>query len=397
MRIAIVGGRLQGLEAVYLAKKAGMQVVLIDKNENIPARNLADIFHCLNALDTEKLTLALKDVEVVVPALENKEVLDHLKKITELLAVPFAYDQAAYELSASKSRSDQLFLELDIPAPAYYPHCKFPLLAKPSEASGSEGVVCLANRYELEELFKKENIEPGSWIIQEYLEGPSYSLEIIGYNGEYLPLQVTDLQMDADYDCKRVLAPSELTAVQQSQFALISEKIAAALNLKGIMDVEVILHEEQLKVLEIDARLPSQTPTAVYHSSGVNILDLLVKAFALQKLPESPVLKKEKFAIFEHVKISDSTLEVCGEHIVSVAGPLSHKYNFFGADEALTNYSPGSENWMATLIITGNDREDAFNKRDKVISGIMEEHKISEYLDPIPIAQFPKLQKGAGN
>ena len=55
----------------------------------------------------------------------------------------------------------------------------------------------------------------------------------------------------------------------------ISVKIAELIELKGIMDVEVIDDEGILKVLEIDARIPSQTPTVVYHSTGVNLLEEL--------------------------------------------------------------------------------------------------------------------------
>jgi len=43
MQTVVVGGRLQGLEAVYLAKKAGWQVKLIDKSKNLPALNLAEL------------------------------------------------------------------------------------------------------------------------------------------------------------------------------------------------------------------------------------------------------------------------------------------------------------------------------------------------------------------
>jgi len=42
MRVAIIGGRLQGLEAVYLAKKAGWQTLLVDKEAAVPAAGLCD-------------------------------------------------------------------------------------------------------------------------------------------------------------------------------------------------------------------------------------------------------------------------------------------------------------------------------------------------------------------
>lgn len=43
-RVAIIGGKLQGLEAVYLASKAGMDTVVIDKRNDVPAKNLCGRF-----------------------------------------------------------------------------------------------------------------------------------------------------------------------------------------------------------------------------------------------------------------------------------------------------------------------------------------------------------------
>ncbi len=40
MLIGIVGGRLQGMEAVYLAKKAGFETLVIDRKEDAPATSI---------------------------------------------------------------------------------------------------------------------------------------------------------------------------------------------------------------------------------------------------------------------------------------------------------------------------------------------------------------------
>ena len=50
MKIAIIGGKLQGTEAVYLAKKAGFETILIDRDAQVPASGLADRFVCGDAV-----------------------------------------------------------------------------------------------------------------------------------------------------------------------------------------------------------------------------------------------------------------------------------------------------------------------------------------------------------
>ncbi len=375
MRVAIIGGRLQGLEAVYLAKKAGWQTLLIDKEQNVPAAGLCDRFLCLDATDQNQMQAALdQDIDLIIPALENRKVLDSLTTLSALTGVPLAFDPAAYDLSSSKLKSDRFFAELNLPQPLPWPEGTFPYIAKPSAASGSEDVKLLKSEAELQRFLNETAATPDQWVIQEYIEGPSYSIEVIGDGKRFIPLQVTDLYMDEQYDCERVVAPSSLDAKQQQDFADLAVTLASTMGLLGIMDLEVILHDQQLKLLEIDARLPSQTPTAVYHSSGVNMLELLAVVFTGGLLQAPPSLPAHpQAAIFEHLVVKPDYLQTAGEHVIASAGPLTHASGFFGADEALTNYEPGLKSWVATLIITAQNREAAFAKRDEVMARITRE------------------------
>ncbi|HED24005.1 MAG TPA: 3-methylornithine--L-lysine ligase PylC, partial [Firmicutes bacterium] len=308
-------------------------------------------------------------------------VLAELQKVAEEIEIPFAFDLPAYDVTSSKIVSDRLFAAMNIPAPRPWPDCRFPVVVKPPAASGSEGVIKIDSPAAWA-AFKKEH--GGQWVVQEYLAGPSYSIEIICAGELCHPLQVTGLEMDDLYDCKRVLAPADLPAVQQQQFAGIAVAIARRLNLTGIMDVEVILHQNQLKVLEIDARLPSQTPTVVYQSLGINMLELLARCF-LGGLPaDIRPQHEERAVIFEHVVVTPGRIAVSGEHAVAEAGPLKFQEDFFGADEALTNYHPGRNSWMATLITSASGREEVLAKRNAVIERIRKDLHIADYSDPGP-------------
>ena len=73
-KIVIIGGKLQGLEAVYLALKAGVETILIDKREATPASALCDRFICADVLEkAPELIAELKSADLVLPALENKK------------------------------------------------------------------------------------------------------------------------------------------------------------------------------------------------------------------------------------------------------------------------------------------------------------------------------------
>ena len=88
-----------------------------------------------------------------------------------------------------------------LPCPRYYPDGDFPYIVKPSAMSGSEGVAKIQNKEEMDAFLQSHEGE--EWIAQEFLDGPSFSLEVIGTPGDYKTYHVTELLMDPAYDCKR--------------------------------------------------------------------------------------------------------------------------------------------------------------------------------------------------
>ena len=381
MRVAVIGGNLQGVEATYLAKKAGWEVMVIDRKPAVPATGLCDQFIQQNICRAQNFERLLKGIDLIFPALENETTLRFLNDFAHTSGFPLAFDYSAYQTSSSKLKSDRLFAQNGVPAPRTWPACSFPVVAKPSVGSGSLGVKIFDKESDLK---KHLSSAEHPWVIQEYVQGPSYSIEIIGRPPKYTALQVTDLDMDAGYDCKRVLAPSDLSKKLKSEFENISIKLANALLLNGLMDVEVIHHENSLKVLEIDARFPSQTHTAVYWSTGLNMFEMLANLFLNKdgKMENEPA--EENGVIYEHINVSPHLIEVSGEHIMSGTDYLHLEQDFFGADEAITNYATGRENWIATLIVSDTDRQAAWEKRNKVIAEMKKHFKIDNVLDPVP-------------
>jgi pyrrolysine biosynthesis protein PylC len=392
MRVAIAGGALQGLELTYLARKAGLETLLLDRRDDTPASGICDRSIVADLTDDQALDQALDSVDLVVPATEDEEALRSLTAWCIRNRMPLALDPHAYAITSSKRRSNGLFRELDIPSPAPWPDCAYPVLSKPDGGSGSRDVEVFSDLAALEARFGA--LPPKGYVLQEYVSGPTYSIEVMGCRGGYAPLQVTDLEMDSEYDCKRVLAPSSLPDDLIEQFEGIAVTLAQAVDLMGIMDVEVICHDGRLLVLEIDARFPSQTPIAVFRSTGVNMLERLARIFAAEGGGDldlstgsgaaSIASQGYRGVILEHVRVRAGELAVCGEHVMAENGPLHLEADFFGADEALTNYAAGRHDWVATLMVGGSDLEDAWDRRDRVIRGIRDRLDLKTYRDEYP-------------
>ncbi len=348
MKIVILGGKLQGVEASYLARQAGYTSVVIDKNKRVPASGLCDDFCCGDVCDAAFLSDVCADADMVLPALENQDVLRHVCNTAKEEGLPLLHDESAYAISSSKQRSNNLFSQMGIPIPKPWPQCGFPVIVKPSGQSGSKGVQLVESERQMQDL--KQTAE--SIVVQQYLQGPSYSIEVLGDGKRYVALQTTELFMDEQYDCSGVMTPAQIPETVERQLRGEALSIAKKLQIKGIFDVEVILHEGMCKVLEIDARLPSQTPVTVFHSTGVNMLELLCKS---KYVPWG--FPREKPVLYQQIHVQGKQARVCGEGMMAKFGPLRIRKNFFGAPTAITSWRKGSDEWVAAMIYEADSRD----------------------------------------
>jgi pyrrolysine biosynthesis protein PylC len=128
----------------------------------------------------------------------------------------------------------------------------------------------------------------------------------------------------------------------------------------------------------------------------VNIVEILAMIFCHDSDLVPPNISSPRGVIYEHIEVSPEKLEVSGEHIMAEAGPLKLLKNFFGADEAITNYRPKISSWLATIIVVERDRETAWAKRCGVIDEIMKYFSIKNYIDTQPHSSFDSYQRREG-
>ena len=76
MRLAVVGGKLQGTEAAYLGLKAGYDVVLVDRRPGMPASGLAAETHVFDiCAEDERARRLFMGCDAVLPACEDDDTL----------------------------------------------------------------------------------------------------------------------------------------------------------------------------------------------------------------------------------------------------------------------------------------------------------------------------------
>ena len=93
MRLAVVGGGLQGVEAAYLAKKAGWEVCLVDRRHEVAAGGLCDRFIQCDAARPEDLGRRLTGIDLVLPAFENGRALQSLAAWARRSEIPLVFER----------------------------------------------------------------------------------------------------------------------------------------------------------------------------------------------------------------------------------------------------------------------------------------------------------------
>ena len=383
MKIGIVGGALQGMEAVFLSKKAGFETLVIDRKASAPALSISDGQEILDVTaDVDQTKKVLQDCDFVIPACEEIDALRTLDKMMKHLEIPFLFDLDAYAISSSKKRSNEIMAEVGVPLPKPWPECGFPVIVKPSSQSGSIGVSAVEESSGMDAALKIVEDLGDIPIIQEFVSGKSVSIEVIGRGDTARSLITTEVVLDYNYDCKQVVCePGILPKEDDELFADIGKKTAEAIGLKGLMDVEAIYTKKGLRVLEIDARIPSQTPAAIWAATDINILEEL----AFSALGKSTGRKnRNECSVYEHYVVENDNLTTCGEKVFGKIKMPRMEDRFFGADEAITDYVPGKDVWRATVITKGKDPSEVLEKRKAFIRNIMEECCLEEYIDRSP-------------
>ena len=383
MKIGIVGGALQGMEAVFLSKKAGFETVVIDRKSTAPALSLSDTHEILDVTKDEgKLKKVLQDCDVVIPACEEIEALTALDKMMKESGTPFLFDLHSYELSSSKKRSNEVMEKIRVPMPQPWPECGFPIIVKPACQSGSIGVSAVNNEQEMEAALKIVNDLGDIPIIQEFVSGKSVSIEVVGNGETATSFVTTEVILDYNYDCKMVeCGPNILSPEDDELFKEIGKKTAEAINLKGLMDVEAIYTKKGLRVLEIDARIPSQTPAAIWAATDINILEELAFSFLGKSTGRAG---RNECSVYEHYVVEHGRLTTCGEKKFGKVKEPRFEERFFGADDAITDYTPGKDCWRATVMTKGKTPADVLEKRKKFISNVMYQCDLEEYIDRSP-------------
>lgn len=205
--ILILGAGLMQKPAILSAKEEGFTVHVIDADPKAVAIPYADTFRQIDLKDKDGILAYAKELQAGDGGLAavftaGTDFSASVSYVCEKLGLPAHSHQAAVNASV-KTVMRQCFADAGVPSPAFLRVGKedisdklintvlakmsFPLVVKPVDNMGARG--CRMVRSEAEFLPAVEVAvkcsRTGNAIVEEYMEGPEYSIDALVYNGTF--------------------------------------------------------------------------------------------------------------------------------------------------------------------------------------------------------------------
>lgn len=289
-RLLIIGASILQLPAIKKAKEMGLYVAVADYNPAAVGIPFVDEYFNVSTIDEEGIYQAAKNFKADgIMTLATDMPMRALAYACERLGlVGISYDTAVK--STDKGEMIKAFEAAGVEHPWYHiiksktdlekiDGLTFPCITKPTDNSGSRGVMLVHNMDELKTAvdYSSENGRTGSVILEEYMTGPEVSVEVMVIDGVPHILQITDkLTTGAPHFVEMGHSqPSQLPDDTCERISDLASRAALAVGIEnGPAHVEIIVTEDGPKLVELGARMGGDCITThlVPLSTGIDMV-----------------------------------------------------------------------------------------------------------------------------
>ena len=290
-KLLIIGASILQLPAIKKAKELGYYVGVIDYDPNAIGIKFADEFFNVSTIDIDGVAETAKKFNPTgIMTLATDMPMRSVAKASKECGLPGITMDTAIK-ATDKGEMIKAFEEKKVAHPWFFiaedeeefnvikEKVKFPCIMKPTDSSGSRGVVLVESLSDLEKEYSytKNNSRQGAVIIEEYMVGPEVSVEVMTVKGEPVVLQVTDkLTTGAPHFVE--MGHSQPSRLGDENVSKIKELAKAAVKAVGIENgpahVEIMLTKEGPKMVELGARMGGDCITThlVPLSTGIDMI-----------------------------------------------------------------------------------------------------------------------------
>lgn len=370
------------------AKLMGLYTVGIDPVANATCRDAVDAFEVVGGQDYEGTCAVVEKygIDAIVTAATDKPLV-MMARVAEKYGFPF-YSVETAQWSTDKFQMKQCFMEGGVPCAKgrlvksveETVDMVFPVIVKPRDNSGSRGVKLCRSKEELaasmSEAFEVSKLD--TVLVEEYIEGPEYSIEGLHYDGKAEVIQFTEKKTtEFPYNVELGhIQPANISNETRQQIRKIVSKIGKALRFENCPShTELKINERGIFVIETSPRLGGDyiTGTLTPLSTGINVEDELLRIALGEKIEIKPLHKQysavhffafDEGSVVKHIPNAESIL----------TWPNVVDFSFNLKEGEKVNRITSSLNRYGHLTLIADSRESieqAIEKYDKAIKEIV--------------------------
>ena len=288
MRILFIGSRLYD-DVDYYVRKKGIESILTESNEDAINLDLPDqVFIVPRGMEGPKQIAVTQNVDAVVPLIGIDPPLiqvAHMKEELEKEGIPvIAAGVRAVELTSNKINTKKFYTEIGVATPDYQilksPDeltLDFPVVLKQGEGQGGKDIKVASNLEDVEEYFE----EFSEALCEKFIEGSEISIEVLGFNGQYIPLPPIykgETTLEGTHPLNKVkLGPCLIDGVDNNLIQHTAYNVARNLGSDGIFEMDFMYShkEDQLYAIEVNTR-PNGTRYLTSATCGISSLCELI-------------------------------------------------------------------------------------------------------------------------
>jgi biotin carboxylase len=269
-KLIIIGANYFQLPLIIKAKEMGIETHAFAWKKGAVGKYFADYFYPISITEKEKIleiALKIKPDGVISIASDLAAItVNYLANELDLIGNSLN----CTNITTNKYLMRDVLSKNNLPCPNFYlvenknipkVELDYPLIVKPTDRSGSRGVTKVANKPDLNSAISRAISESFNKkaIVEEFIEGKEYSIEMISWNGEHHFLQTTEKKTSgAPYFVeKEQHQPADITKEVLNEIICITKKALTALDVKfGASHSEFIITDDnKIYITEIGARM----------------------------------------------------------------------------------------------------------------------------------------------
>lgn len=203
-RIAVIGANEPLIPFYRQAHNLGYEVIGIAIEKGAVCKEYCDRFYPISFADKDQVVDVCRKENVDgIISFSLESALPTVVYVAKQLGL-VSNSEECIKLTQSKFAQRQALEKAGIPVPKYYLienasdlekiQCRYPVIVKPVDSGGSQGICKVENSEKLEEAYKYavDYSRTSKAIVEEYVDGREFSVEYISHNGKHYFLQITD-------------------------------------------------------------------------------------------------------------------------------------------------------------------------------------------------------------